>query len=271
MLDESEVQTLTELGLTGRQARVFHNLLKYENATAKTIALASKLPRQDIYTVLDELQELGIVEKQINTPTKFAAVPLGECVETLLQKRNRENSEMRKKAAKMLRNLAKESEVEFAKGKESHFLLVPKGRVLKRIRQAINAAKESVDVVLTWNRFFQGFINLSESDEKALSRKVKLRIAVEKPAKDVALNQLELPTKSHFCEVKFISFPPKVILGIYDGKEVSIAENPKLELEESPLLWSDSDALISLARDYFEILWLTAKEIPPNKTKKELP
>jgi hypothetical protein len=53
---------------------------------------------------------------------------------------------------------------------------------------------------------------------------------------------------------------PKEIPRIYDGKEVSIAENPKLELEESPLLWSDSDALISLARDYFEILWSIGKK-----------
>ncbi len=73
MLEEGKVQTLTELGLTGRQARVFLNLLKCESSTARALSMSSDLARQDTYKVLDELQELGLVEREISVPTKFTA------------------------------------------------------------------------------------------------------------------------------------------------------------------------------------------------------
>jgi hypothetical protein len=55
---------------------------------------------------------------------------------------------------------------------------------------------------------------------------------------------------------------PKTVLGIYDKKEVFMIIDPKEGLFDSPALWSNSQSLISVVQDYFEILWLTTMEKP---------
>jgi hypothetical protein len=50
----------------------------------------------------------------------------------------------------------------------------------------------------------------------------------------------------------------KAVFGIYDKKEVLIITISETDLPGSPALWSNSDAVIRFASDYFEMLWRKA-------------
>jgi sugar-specific transcriptional regulator TrmB len=262
---EEEITVLAHLGLTVTQAKVFMALVISNASGIKEISEVSKVHRTDIYRIIEDLEKEGLVEREIATPSKFRAIPIDECVEMLFQKRNREDREMRKKAAKLIRSHREKTGVRGAERDESRSWVVPTGRVIEKIGQAIDRVNESIDVVLPWNRFSSGFSTVfSDRIEKALSREVKLRFAVVIPGNgEYPVNQLDSKRNDAFCEIRFLKSSSYVVLGIYDQKEVSVAEFPDAKREKSHILWSTNKALVSMAKDYFEALW--------NKAAKELP
>ncbi|MEM4733518.1 MAG: helix-turn-helix domain-containing protein, partial [Candidatus Bathyarchaeia archaeon] len=80
MYHKEDVQTITKLGLTTSQVKVYLSLLQQKKATAKTISNFSKIARQEVYRVLSDLYEKGLVEKIIAKPTEFKAVPIEDCL-----------------------------------------------------------------------------------------------------------------------------------------------------------------------------------------------
>jgi hypothetical protein len=80
-------------------------------------------------------------------------------------------------------------------------------------------------------------------------------------------NQLKPPQSSFHSNIrtyedKHCYGSPNTVIGIYDKKEVFIVIDPKEGLFDSPALWSNNQSLITVVKDYFEILWLTAMEEP---------
>jgi hypothetical protein len=61
---------------------------------------------------------------------------------------------------------------------------------------------------------------------------------------------------------------PKTVMVKYDNKETFIFTKPNAELKNSPALWSNDPSIISMAEDYFDILWITAMEEPNYTIKK---
>ena len=76
---------------------------------------------------------------------------------------------------------------------------------------------------------------------------------------------LQFCGKSPFCSVRFFHGSPNTVIGIYDKREVFIVIDPKEGLFDSPALWSNNQSLITVVKDYFEILWLTSMEEPNSK------
>src|SRR5690554_3980552 len=100
-----EVEVLMSLGLTGRQARVYLSLLKIGNGKAKTIADISLVNRQEIYRILDDLQQMGLIRKNITTPTTFTATPLSDIAKVLLTQKTVELSSVRQKTKQLIKKL----------------------------------------------------------------------------------------------------------------------------------------------------------------------
>jgi len=64
------------------------------------------------------------------------------------------------------------------------------------------------------------------------------------------------------ADVRYISKVPRTVMVMYDKKEVFIFVKPNADLKESPALWSNDPSLLAMVKDYFEILWKTAMQIP---------
>ena len=87
----NEVQTMTKLGLTNRQTMVYLWLVKSgRTESIKAISKGTKIARQHIYKIADTLNELGLVEKALSTPTKFKATPIEIGVSILMENKNKE-------------------------------------------------------------------------------------------------------------------------------------------------------------------------------------
>ena len=77
MADSDEyVSTLTELGLSVSQAKVYLSLAKSRSLKAPEISLISGITRPDVYRILVELEKVGFIERKISKPVRFQAVPV---------------------------------------------------------------------------------------------------------------------------------------------------------------------------------------------------
>jgi sugar-specific transcriptional regulator TrmB len=268
MLEEA-VETLMALGLTLVQSKVYMVLATSNPLTIETLSKRAKVPRTDLYRVVKELEEKGLVERIIAAPVEFNAISLKEGINVLINRKNQENRELLEKAESVLQSYSEKASPEYTDNKITKFILVPHTRVVGRIGKSIEAAQKTVDLVISWSRFAHGIFLYQQKLEKSWSRKVKWRFIIEKPEKGkMNLNPFDSLSKNPWCKVKCVSPPPKTIMGIYDQKEVFVIEQTAAGLSESPALWSNSKSLIALATSYFEKLWDTSTKYEDCETEK---
>ncbi len=260
-LKDEDVDALTCLGLTVLQAKVYLALTSSGKATIKTISKTANVARQDIYRLVAELQELGIVEKIIAAPNEFRAIPLRDGINILLKRKQKENSDAHKKALKLIRRRMDESTNAQPEEESPQFIMIPEKKALTlRLREAIETAQESIDATCSWKKFPQGLNILAEAFKKALRRGVKIRFIVEKPEHINSWPKTaQVFMKNPYFKLRTIPYPPTGILGIYDKKEVLLATSPTGSAVGSPALWTSNSSLLAIVQEYFEQIWLTSK------------
>jgi sugar-specific transcriptional regulator TrmB len=256
-----EVQTLACLGLTPRQAKVFLVLARSGVSTSRALTDDLKLARQDIYKVLSELQQLGLIEKQISNPTKFTAIPMQNACLILLNRRNQKTADLRQKTEMLTRNFQEINSSNTNDDEEPKLSLIPEGEAfVLRIKKSIEAAQKSIDVISPRN-VLQGLFFLSETLKKAAQRSVNIRLMID----DLNFASPQLATVQAFVENPHVKI--KIILKhsttrfcVYDNKEVSLVISSRADFSKSSLLWSDCHSLVETYRDYYDMLWRTATD-----------
>jgi sugar-specific transcriptional regulator TrmB len=256
-----EVTTLTDLGLTLVQAKTYLAIARSGVLNINALSEASKVPRTDLYRVLKDLENRGFVERVIANPTQFKAIPIGECLDVLIQQRTAKSLDLQGKAAQIRWDPKYKNIDNQAQTGTSRFILIPSNRASEKIGDAIDSAKESIDIAISWDRFSHGVYLYSEKIENAWQRNVACRFVVGLPEdREANLETVAFGRQSSLCSVKFVVNPLQTVMGIYDRNQVFIIENPKAGLKESPALWSNNSSMVSLAKDFFEILWITAMD-----------
>ncbi len=97
-LSDKDSAILTELGLTIPQARIYLTLAKSKCMKAQAISTNSGIARSDVYRVLSQLQKNGFVITIVDEPKMFQAIPLSECLDRLISKREGKTAELKKEA-----------------------------------------------------------------------------------------------------------------------------------------------------------------------------
>ena len=265
MEEQPEVLMLTRLGLTPAQAKIFVALSKSGQSSAKAISKNSRIARSDVYRVMETLEKLGAVEKTVSAPSKFRAIPMQDVILILLECRRDETSKLKATAREILKRFKKGVVETTFEEDEPQFVLVPQNKaVINRIRAAIDKSQKNLDLLVSWKRLSEGVTSaFAESFEKACARNVQLRFIVENPERSRGAERvIKFIRKCSVCQLRFIPRCPKVIMGIYDKKEITLAVDPAMSLPDSPALWSNSQSLVTMAQNYFDISWITSMENP---------
>lgn len=252
-----------DLGLTSTSARVYLTLVKYEALELLTLAEMAKIARPDTYRILKKLQKLGLIEKILEKPTKYRAIPKKEALSLLLEAKTEKFREVTKETQFLINIVDTEKANNEDLIKNPQFVLIPQGkRLLNTIRTTIEKVQFNIDNVLSWERFSQGVLNrFAESMEKAHAKNVEMRFIVgEPPERKTAKDVIQFCREKLGCRIRFLSNQPKTDFAIYDKKEILIVAISKTDFRSSPALWSNSNALIALGLDHFEELWQKAKE-----------
>jgi sugar-specific transcriptional regulator TrmB len=263
---EEDAQTLVGLGLTALQAKVYLALAKTGDATIKTISVISKVARQDIYRVIVELHDLGLVEKLIDAPTKFRAIPIKECVFILLRNRVEKTSELQQEASELILHFSKDKTVETElKEEESQFVIINElqARRLKS-KKELDKVQKNVKIVTKWSIFSPLIFALGEEINKTVERGVRFQIVVGRSKSE---RETQLPEHIRALEgnplftIRYIHNVQESAFAIYDGKELILTISKSTEqLPEAPVLSTNNRSLIELAEHYFKMMWDASRQ-----------
>jgi sugar-specific transcriptional regulator TrmB len=254
---------LHEMGLSISQAKLYVALVRMRTcATANALSNSSNVARQDVYRILEELQNLGLVEKIIANPALFKAISIGEATSTLIEKRREKTRTLLEDTAELLGEFPEENPPTFQD--KQQIVLMPKGgTVERRIGKAIKTTKKKICAISPWNEFTQWMFKLNQSWKQAFERDVKVHwITDSKPQNldsiiEIACDVLGNPN----FNLRILPQPlPMTRLSIYDHREAFIAITEKQSAAESPALWTNNPTIVAILTDYFEMKWNQAQQ-----------
>ena len=268
MADSDEyVSTLTELGLSASQAKVYLSLAKSKSLKAPEISSISGITRPDVYRILVELENAGFVQRRISKPIRFQAVSMEKCVTELIQRRIMKTAELEKKAHSLTQNFKHVTKKEKL-GEEFDFMLIPnKVAIYAKAEIMIRNVEDTICFMALRRRMLAWASSYSPLLEDALKRKVTFKIIIPKPDADERLGgPLEALMKYPNFELRLASGPPNVGFSVWDKKEMLLSTSAVDSPFPHPTLWSNNKAAVDLAQDYFDLVWQKCRK---TNTKKK--
>jgi sugar-specific transcriptional regulator TrmB len=262
-LKEDAEKVLRELGLTYSQAKLYVTLLSFsEAATANAISTISNMARQDVYHVMNELQEIGLIEKVISNPVKFRAVPIADATSFLIGKRGDRTRALVEESTALLDKFPSKSSKTEAQT-ESQFILIPKGETLvRRVEKAIKADDSKIQVINPWQETIQWLFKLHEYFQEAIERGVKVFWITESqhqnPDSDTKI--IDSLARTSGFRLRTVAPPVSMKMSVFDFREVFVATNIGQHVAESPALWTNSPMMVELLTDFFDMKWKLATD-----------
>jgi hypothetical protein len=122
-------------------------------------------------------------------------------------------------------------------------------------------AKHRIDSLSTLPRLLQTIHHCYQEIIMALDKKVQFRVVIQKPNYDFCFSEeaKALVEKPNFT-LKLNGAPLKTNSAIFDNKEATISYFPSKPLGASPILLTNHQSFVSMARDHFEAIWKKAEK-----------
>jgi sugar-specific transcriptional regulator TrmB len=265
---EKECQLLTKLGLTSSQAKVYLTLVKLGTTTAKAISAQAQIDRADVYRVVMGLQKQSLVEKIIANPLKFRPIPIRNGVNFLLERKDKENAEIRKQASLLIKqHRCKEAKKPTREETIQFTLIPPKEAHMREISKLICKA-QSVDSMLPSKQFY--IFNSAPEESYTIIRKFlkkggKLRMIIcgAEYKEEMSRTQkiLQNPKDKGSFQIRYSPRGLVAALAIFDRKKLWIDTRSSIPTHEQPNLLTNSPIIVELAVRYFERAWKEARSI----------
>ena len=271
LFDKEETLLLTQVGFTKTQAKIYLTLLKLKEPDAKTLSKDSNVPKPEVYRTLDELQKMGLAEKQITKPIRYTATPLQLGLQILMAKKIQEYKKTELEIKKFLRS-HQSCQLDIPQEKEYKIAMVEgKERLTQLIRYEYERVQRSVDVLSTMQRWMQIIELCHINYEKELDRGVKYRIVIQKNAGQNKLgeNVQALLARPNF-DLRLSRGPLITNAAIFDNKTATVNYFHGKPIGESPIIWTNHPSFISMCQDHFDKVWKSSREYNIEKGSSSL-
>ncbi len=256
---DEHISTLIELGLSPSQAKIYITLAKSNILNAHSIHTLSGIPRPDVYRILEELEQTGLVEKIISHPETFHPIPIEECLSSLLQKRIDKTQRLQKEALELTRTLQGKTELQESSEKLGFILIKGKEAAYAKAEKMIKISQESICLLMLTRGVLAWLSNSLPTLQEALARNVDCKMIIPKPKEELWEPLKSLGKYPNFS-LKLILKQPKTTFSIWDRKTVIISTSTIDKPTLAPILWSDNESMINLCKENFESLWLKAEK-----------
>ena len=260
LIPEEYIEALVELGLTHTEAKVYMALLCLKSAEASTVHKESNVARQEVYRILSDLQEKGLIEEIIGRPTRFTPIPANDAIRILLQRRKEQNRQLRRKAIKRFRNFEIDCAEILTLNRDAKFVLLSKSETnpmahADKLGEAVDKAQKSVMCSITYPFFIKVKYNDEDTWKKVVKRGVKFKFIISRSPNEKS--ELSLDTKlknSGYFEIRWTSSPLPTSVLLVDEREAFCRMGYDVDC---PVLWSVNPNFVSMVKEYLEMKWKT--------------
>ena len=235
-------QTLQNLGLTEKEAKIYMALLPFSGATAYLVSQRSGLKKPTVYVVLENLVQKGFVLKMPqNKKTLYFAKPPQECI-SIFEEKLHEARNIIPQLTAMQKKSDQKVSVSYFEGPEG--VRGVYRDTLKYGREFVAFGSENMADVLG-EKWMNEFIH------DRVKRNISVRAIV--PQVEYYEENLLQRDKKELRTMKFINskeFPFLVEIDIYGDSKVSL-----ISAKESVAAIIDSTEVHSTMKSIFELLW----------------
>ena len=263
-MDQIPVEKLlVEFGLTPAEAIIYTSTVILGGGTAKQISISAGKERAQTHHALLKLQQLGIVESTLETPTRFRPVAIKDAIDHLFKLQSlklRKLSDHREELERVL-----QSRFSIPSLTEETYSIV-KGRpntYLKMI-ESIQATEREVSLILsaqglTRLRRFRNFLRTVQTKHrKGVAFRIISEITVD--------NLKDAKILSQCSELRHIK-NQITNASVYDGKiasvALSISEDLNLDAGDHVALWTTGRSFAKTLGNFFDSVWFVAAPMQP--------
>ncbi len=250
---------MADLGLTLVQARIYTVLAKSGILTARATAKNAKVAPQDIYRILNELSEKGLVERIIDKPTRYMAMPLEEGLNLLLKRRKEKIVDLEKTVVQ-LSELSK-AFPGISEEKIGGFIIIPeKESIEKMVNKIFNTAKVSIDMINDMPEVLIAHDKHLEPKRRALKNGVKIRdiLCLQRGESPLPKGFIDFLKENQNIFIKSTKITAPIKLIIKDKSELFMSTIIKSDTLSQPFLWSNNEVLLHMAQQWYDRMWLEA-------------
>jgi DNA-binding response OmpR family regulator len=263
-----EIATIfCNFGLNKTKARIYIALNVLGAATASEIASLSKIRREEVYRILPELEETGVITSKLDAPRRFMATDPVTSVEILVKMKTdtmkRDIDDLKHKKDDLIHRLISTS---FGVYEENTIeAMARQDNVDKRYSQMIKKARNSMMLTASTDELEK--ILVVKSKETPLEGQLEIRIIINKgdlgdhpdssDYTDFVRRVRLLSGKVNCCvELKRVDKTPFKLL-VIDRKEAVWGESKSAKMN-SRFLWTNDQMHVGILRRAFESLWQEA-------------
>jgi sugar-specific transcriptional regulator TrmB len=263
-IEEEEIHLLEDIGFTKTQAKLYMTLLRLQEADGRTISAKAKIPRQEVYRTLDELEKKGLVEKLISTPYKFKATPLDLGLQILIDQRIQYCKDIQVKTKEFIRKHQADKKNALSKPKYELIMIEGRQRLMQLIKKQHENVERNVNILTTLPRWLQILDFCFENYEEAFGRGVEYQVVLEALEGEIGSREnIQALLKKQNFELRLTGSPLDTNAAIFDDREATVNFFPSQSLAESPLVWTNHPSFISMCRDHFNAIWKTSRKCKP--------
>lgn len=254
------LSTLLDLDLNNTQARVYALLVKHNYSTATKISEITKIARSDVYRILSELANIGLIETIPEQPKKFHALALKDGLSLLISRRQAITAKLVLKAG-LIANDTKEENQENIHDNDEFTVFSEKTKIPNKANRLAAATKNTILIMGSNRTLLKWILKAPDLIENTVARGIVLKVIFPKNEKD------ELSPEINRNLGKYPNFSSRLTLapirgtfGIYDNKIVLFnTENISGKNKYCGLLTSN-ESLVNIFIDYFENIWITSQK-----------
>ena len=267
-------KVLIEFGLTDRELEVYIFLAGHQALKGRDIARGLDAHRADVYRALKSLQGSGMVEKTLESPVHFVAVPFDKVIDLRIMAYLREAALLQDAKKDLLGNWERIRKTRLESPLERFVVIEGDDKIYPRVFQMIeNARKEIVVVIsgLTFIRAAQVEIDklvFGKAKESGIRGRVLTQVSDEnfglmkQGAARVFEDHLENRIQVRHLEADLRLYTRFIVK---DEDEalffIRTVEGLSVVNRKEACLWTNCKAVIDILKMFFEELWLNSTDV----------
>ncbi len=282
MSDVFPRKVLEKFGLTEKEAEVYVFLAKKGVLKGGEVGKGLRMHKAQAYRTLRNLQSKGMVEATVESPTRFAAEPLGKVIDSIIRAKREEASYLENDKEELLSCWKTVKPAETESRIERLMVIEGDSKIYSRIFRMVENARGEVVAVVS---FFALIPSVQSEIERIISKKAKktdlrLRLLTQASPENnkVVQQSFKRTSKSKIGgNILYRSLNStselKTRFFVTDEEEallfITTFENLASISETETCLWTNSKAVINILRAFFEMLWERSTDFsdPPQITE----